>query len=298
MEDPAQAQHLPNPSLSVWTRLSLRSDCLQNSELRGMMRHQLDLAQPVEWSDDDFCMQPIRGWARALRLSIAILLLLPLSLSMVFALMLQIHAHSATVGVSFFLTEPIWFTLLGAASFLCLMFSSLANPLMIYLYVLGHEATHALTVWLCLGKVSDFKFGFDGGYVDTDKDNFLIALSPYFVPLWMVVWMLLFCLVHALIPFESYERWFYAGFGFWWVYHIYWTLWVIPREQPDLMENGLFFSSLLILLMNMVVLLGVLWAFDVIDPLGYAEAVYESALHIVTVWQDIATRLVETLAAL
>ena len=55
------------------------------------------------------------------------------------------------------------------------------------LYVFGHELTHALWVWLMGGRVSRFRVGRDGGHIVTDKNNFWIALAPYFFPLYSLL---------------------------------------------------------------------------------------------------------------
>jgi hypothetical protein len=39
-----------------------------------------------------------------------------------------------------------------------------------------------------------------------------------------------------------------------WSFHLFWTLWIIPRDQPDLKENGTFFSLSLIYLANVLLL--------------------------------------------
>ena len=53
-------------------------------------------------------------------------------------------------------------------------------------YVFGHELTHALWVWLMGGRVSRFRVGRDGGHIVTDRNNFWIALAPYFFPLYSI----------------------------------------------------------------------------------------------------------------
>ena len=65
----------------------------------------------------------------------------------------------------------------GAA---CWVVIYLLLPKPMWIYVFGHELTHALWVWLFGGSVKKFKVTSDGGHVIVDKTNFLIALSPYF----------------------------------------------------------------------------------------------------------------------
>src|SRR4029434_5352953 len=77
-----------------------------------------------------------------------------------------------------------WFFSLGVVLWL-IAFFGLPRP--IVLYVFGHELTHALWVWLMGGRVSRFKVGREGGHILTDKNNFLIALAPYFFPLYSIL---------------------------------------------------------------------------------------------------------------
>ncbi len=261
LEHPAEAEHLPSLSLSLWRRLQLRAEYWQEAEIEP----------PII---------PIQGWPRFLRLVISLFVLLPLSVVMVFALLLQLYQAAPTMGQRFWLSEPVWFTLVGVAGFISLMVAKFAEPLLIYIYVLGHESTHAVAAVLSFGKINAFKFDLNGGYVETDADNLFIALSPYFTPFWMLVWMLLLWLGNLCFPFASYVAWFYGGFGFWWAFHLYWTFWVIPREQPDMLENGLLFSMLVIMVMNIGLLLGILWGFGVITPEGYWQGFVQSALRI------------------
>lgn len=273
---PEEAVHLHNPPLSVWKRMQLRVEYLQAMPGAALSGDGLPHAE-----DEEPSVIPISGWPRILRLLISLFLLLPLSIVMVFALMRQLyHAGPRVSDLGFWLSEPVWFTLLGAGTFIALTLSRFAEPVLIYIYVLGHELTHALAAKLCFGRVQAFRIDFDGGYVETDTDNLFIALSPYFVPLWMLVWMLTLWLGNLLFPFEQYLPWFCAGFGFWWFFHLHWTIWVIPREQPDMLENGILLSMLVILLMNILILLVILCCFDVITPLGYAQDFVDAARRI------------------
>ena len=264
LEKTEEAEHLPPQSPDVWRRLKLRVAYWQTAS--NLPRH-------ADVSADNPPVMPICGWSRALRLLLAWLVLLPLSVLLVYALLLHLYHHAGeTVGQrSFWLSIPVWYSLLGAGSFVSLVISRIALPVMVYIYVVGHELTHAIAAKLCLGKVQTLRVDLNGGYVETDTDNLFIALSPYFVPLWMCVWLLILWLVNWLCPFPEWECWFYAGFGFWWGFHLYWTVWVIPREQPDMLENGLLFSLLTVLVMNIAILLVVLYAFGVLHPASYGQ---------------------------
>jgi hypothetical protein len=133
-------------------------------------------------------------------------------------------------------------------------FARATRPLCLYLYVLGHELTHVLFIFMCLGRVSGFKVGLDGGHVMTNKTNLLIALSPYFVPFWSLLFLLVYTLARMLVVIPYAEQLLYCGVGLTWGFHILWTVWMIPRDQPDLKENGTFLSLVIIYLVNLALL--------------------------------------------
>ncbi len=289
LDKPEEAEHLRNPSVNVWRRTHVKVEMLQSAPWGMLAQHPVNefYEEGARAEEEEPPVVPISGWSRFLRLFVAWFLLLPLSVVMVFALMLQLyHAAPAMGNIGFWLSEPVWFSLLGALVFASLMLGRLAEPVLIYVYVLGHELTHALAAKLCGGKVQSFSIDFDGGYVETDTDNVFIALAPYFVPFWMLCWMLLLWLANLAYPFASYGPWFCAGFGFWWSFHLYWTVWVIPREQPDMLENGMVFSLLVVILMNILGLLVALCCFGAISPIGYAHDLVHCAWRICSSWSD------------
>lgn len=133
-------------------------------------------------------------------------------------------------------------------------FTNLFERFFLYLYVLGHELTHAIFVYLCGGKVSSIHVTADGGYIMTNKSNVIIALSPYFVPFWSVVALAVSSLAGSFYHIPYHSDALYCLIGATWAFHLLWTLWMIPRDQPDLQENGFFFSIVIIYLANVIVL--------------------------------------------
>ena len=275
LSHPEDAEHLPPASLGVWRRMQLRVEYWRTAPVGPVSS-----SSTAEGTEPP--VVPISGVARWLRLLIAWLLLLPLSVVMVFALLTHLyhHAGSAVGQLSFWLSEPVWYSLLGAGAFCALIISRIVSPVLVYVYVLGHELTHALAAVISFGRVQTLRIDLDGGYVETDADNLFIALSPYFVPLWMCCWLLLLWGANAIYPFPEWRAWFYAGLGFWWCFHLYWTIWVIPREQPDMLENGLLFSLLLIMVLNIAILLAILYCFGLLSPAAYAQDCFNAAKEI------------------
>ena len=270
-----------------------------NSTRRMLRRLRLQTAylqseQPVYYPQDSEYTEELSFWQRTIRLCIGLFLLLPLSVVMVFALLQQLHHAAPVVGsFDFWQSVPVWYSILGMLVFATLKGFRVLDAILMFLYVAGHELTHALTAWMCFGRVESVSVDLDGGYVDTDKDNLFISLSPYFVPLWMLLWMGLFFVANWIYPFDTYLAWFCAGFGFWWAFHIYWTLWVIPREQPDLLDNGVVLSFMIIMLANVASLVLVLRCFGVISLRGYAQDFVICANEIYTTYRDLFLWILE-----
>lgn len=155
----------------------------------------------------------------------------------------------------FWLSRETWFFTLGAILMAIAFYSGILRRAFLYLYVLGHELTHAFFVIFHLGKVTEMKVSTDGGYIATNKSNILIALSPYIFPFWSVTLISLYGILAWCItlPKDS-EIIFYSCLGMSWTFHLCWTLWMIPRDQPDLKENDTFFSLVFIYFANILTL--------------------------------------------
>ncbi len=270
LDNPLEAEHLAvRPVRSLFRKTRAHANYLRNVAVPYY-------GQEVygDYGGDVQDWEPVHGLKRGVRLLLALFILLPLSVVLVFALLMQLyHAAPAMSDIGFWLSVPIWFSLMGCLLFISLKISLVLESALVYVYVLGHELTHALAALVSFGKVQSVHVDRSGGYVETDADNLFIALSPYFVPLWMLCWLgVLFC-VNYCWPFESFGEWLYGGLGFWWTFHLYWTVWIIPREQPDMLENGLLFSMLLVMLANVGILVVILCCFGVINLSGFAQDV-------------------------
>lgn len=206
--------------------------------------------------DDD--MVSLEWTQRLIRWIIA-LLLLPSCIVTTWTFLSR-FSH-ATLNQGFWQTHEFWYFATGCLLMVGWLGSGLLRSFFLYLYVLGHELTHVLFVILFRGKVSGFHVSSQGGYITTNKTNLLIALSPYFVPFWSLVFATLFALARILTnPGPNWDLAFYAVIGSTWSFHMLWTLWMIPRDQPDLKENGTFLSLVIIYLANLLLLIALLCA--------------------------------------
>lgn len=161
----------------------------------------------------------------------------------------------ATVTQQFWAGEEFWFFSLGVVLWI-ITFFGLPRPLLVYVF--GHELTHALWVWIMGGRVSRFRVGRHGGHIVTDRNNFLIALAPYFFPLYSILAIAVYGVLSLFWNVQPFGRLLYGVIGVTWAFHFTFTCWMIPKNQTDLTDHGTFFSLVIIYLMNLLLLAAML----------------------------------------
>jgi hypothetical protein len=159
-------------------------------------------------------------------------------------------AH-ATINEAFWATVEFWFFSLGLVIWL-VAFLGLPRPL--WIYVFGHELTHALWVLIQGGKVSEFKITQQGGHILSDRINTWIALAPYFFPIYSLLVIAIYGAAGLFWDVTPLRPVLYMLIGATWGFHISFTLWMIPRGQTDLTYGGTFFSLVVIYILNLIVL--------------------------------------------
>ena len=92
------------------------------------------------------------------------------------------------------------------------------------------------------GRVSRFRVGREGGHIITDRNNFWIALAPYFFPLYSLITIAIYGLLSLFFNMQPYGRLLYALIGVTWAFHLTFTCWMILKNQTDLSDQGTFFS--------------------------------------------------------
>lgn len=196
----------------------------------------------------------------------------------------------AAVHQNFWKTAEFWYFAVGALTMIGWFWSGLMRMPFLIMYVLGHELTHAAFVLLHLGKVSKIHVSREGGFILTNKSNLVIALSPYFVPFWSVVGAAIYGITRYYAgPSEALDRTFFAVMGLTWTFHMVWTLWMIPRDQPDLRENGTFLSLVVIYMANLLVLAALLClAAD--SPLSNSREFLADWIRVAATWGDAVGR--------
>lgn len=173
-------------------------------------------------------------------------------------------AADPTSKVPFWMSHQFITFSLGALLWLvwwCISFAIWKHPTAVRAYVLGHELMHVLMARLSKGRIKEYGISPEGGYIVTNKYNFLIALAPYLWPFYSVpvlaAWSLSFSWKEAPYVREA----FLAALGFTWMFHLTFTLWVLPRGQSDFHGPGRIFSFVFICLANTILLSGALIVF-------------------------------------
>ncbi|HEY4415553.1 MAG TPA: hypothetical protein VGO57_07665 [Verrucomicrobiae bacterium] len=173
------------------------------------------------------------------------ILLLPVCVGAARTLWLVLHACGSV--------DTTWVPLLAGAACWVGIFLLLPKPM--WVYVFGHELTHALWTWLFGGEVKKMKVTSKGGHVVISKTNFLIALAPYFFPLYAVIVVLVFALGDFIWNWHGQLVWFHLLVGAAYAFHLTLTFHVLKTRQTDITSQGYLFSIVVIFLGNISVLL-------------------------------------------
>ncbi|TAG08898.1 MAG: hypothetical protein EAZ42_08900 [Verrucomicrobia bacterium] len=252
----APQRHATNQRRERISFASLFQQANRSAELqlnrRGNLRQRQSVLAVIAEMDQTFdAPESIDLFKRSFRWLIA-LILLPFCYITTWTLFSQLF--HATLAQGLWQAAEFWYFAVGGMLMVGWFASGLLRKQFLFLYVLGHELTHVVFVKLCMGRVMDIHVSTEGGYITTNKSNLLISLSPYFVPFWTVVFALAYALAKHWAGFG--DRWdtlLYGMLGVTWMFHLVWTLWMIPGEQPDLKDNGTLLSLAVIYLANLLV---------------------------------------------
>ena len=173
------------------------------------------------------------------------LLLLPLCVGGVKAL-LRVLAQTGEA-------EMFWVAAAGGAACWWVVYLMLPKPM--WVYVAGHEFTHALWTWLFGGSVKKIKVTAQGGHVITTRTNFLIVLAPYFFPIYVALIIAAFLAGGMIWNWTPYRVWFHFLIGAAYAFHLTLTWHILQTHQTDITSQGWLFSGVIIFLGNLAVLL-------------------------------------------
>ena len=184
---------------------------------------------------------------RFLKFLIALFILIPLCI-----------IFTRTAGLALFGTWPTlfdwqrpWFyCFLSGMAVWTLVFFLLPRPM--WVYVFGHELTHAMWAWLFGGKIFEMKVTTEGGLVRTDKSNFLIVLAPYFFPVYVFLVLIGWFVAGLFFNLDGYLPGLFFLLGAAYGFHITFTAMMIPMVQSDITSQGWLFSLSTIFLLNLL----------------------------------------------
>jgi len=149
--------------------------------------------------------------------------------------------------------QRLWPPLLAGAACWVTVFLLLPKPM--WVYVLGHESTHAVWTWIFGGQVKRFKASSSGGHVVATRNNFLITLAPYFFPFYAVIVVAVFVIGDLFWHWRlSYRPVFHLLLGAAYAFHVTLTWEILKNRQTDITSQGRLFSAVIIFLGNAMVL--------------------------------------------
>jgi hypothetical protein len=173
------------------------------------------------------------------------ILLLPVCVGAATALW---HVLRASYGA-----DTVWVPFLAGVACWMVIFLMLPKPM--WIYVFGHELTHALWTWLFGGKVRKMRVTSNGGHVIISKTNFVIVLAPYFFPLYAAIVVVTFAIGRWVWDWRVYLVWFHLLVGAAYAFHVTLTWHALKTQQTDITSQGYLFSAVIIFLGNAGVLL-------------------------------------------
>jgi hypothetical protein len=173
------------------------------------------------------------------------LLLLPICVGAGSALFMVLRASGEA--------QTTWVPIIAGAACWLSIYLLLPKPML--LYVFGHELTHAVWTWAFGGRVKKFKATSRGGHVVVTRSNFVVALAPYFCPIYAILLVLIFWAGHWFFNWRHVLVWFHLLVGAAYAFHVTLTAHILKHDQTDITDQGYIFSMVIIFLGNVVVLL-------------------------------------------
>ncbi|HVV00166.1 MAG TPA: hypothetical protein VHH88_02315 [Verrucomicrobiae bacterium] len=149
--------------------------------------------------------------------------------------------------------DTLWVPIVAGAGCWLAVYLLLPKPMLVYVF--GHELTHAIWTWAFGGRVKRFKVTSRGGHVLVTRSNFLVALAPYFFPLYAMLVVVAFLAGRCFWNWEQLAVWFHLLLGAAYAFHVTLTWHILKHNQTDITEQGYLFSAAVIFLGNVGLLL-------------------------------------------
>jgi hypothetical protein len=119
----------------------------------------------------------------------------------------------------------------------------------LFVYVMGHELTHALAAVLQGGQADDLRVSTKGGMVKVNRSNFLVNLAPYFFPIYTFLLLLVFWIAD-----ERFKIYLIFLLGLSIAFHLALTAYSLQQHQSDITEVGWLFAIPFILSLNFLII--------------------------------------------
>ncbi|MBN1521047.1 MAG: hypothetical protein JW928_00830, partial [Candidatus Aureabacteria bacterium] len=147
------------------------------------------------------------------------------------------------------LMEEFRFILIGILIYFALHLFVRRRPV---IYIIGHELTHMIFVWLFHGWAWKLKIRKNQGSITASKDNLFISLAPYFFPLFtiflLIIYIFSITFVKNNLTFSILQTIIGITTGF----HFLFTAEMILSQQNDFNYLGRALSVVLIISFNML----------------------------------------------
>ena len=167
------------------------------------------------------------------------LLLWPLALCMAWAL--------AITARDLPWKEPRLWSFSGGMALYSLIQIFFWRPL--FIYVMGHELTHALAAVLHGGQADDLRVSTKGGMVKVNVSNFLVNLAPYFFPIYTFILLLVYWIADP-----KYQIYLIFLLGVSLAFHLALTYYSLRQHQSDITEVGWLFAIPFIAVINLIII--------------------------------------------
>jgi hypothetical protein len=133
------------------------------------------------------------------------------------------------------------------------LFWLLPRAWLLWLYVYGHECTHAIWAKIFGGNVEEkFYVSSQGGHILTNRINTWIVLSPYFFPVYSLLVISIYGVGALFVEMTSFQWLLFFLLGLTWAFHLTFTCLFLLQGQPDVHYGGTFFSIIIIYGINLL----------------------------------------------
>ena len=160
-------------------------------------------------------------------------------------------------------------------------------PVPVKSYVLAHELTHALWGHFFGATVLGLRVSKTGGNVKLSESNMLVALAPYFFPLYSILVICAYFLFSVFFDLQKYHLLFLAAVGFTLGFHFFFTVSILAVKQTDVEIYGKMFSYALIYFMNAFIIGLLIVALSPVSLMQFASGLaadFMGAWRLVWIW--------------